>query len=369
VRFGHRRAGEHLLDCGVQQVTGHRLTVAWRGFVERAPVGQPAPSVVQEEVGRAGGVVGTTDLLVVIDQVRKDPARAPGLLGQALGSVVRIGFDVVATDPHDGQARELREYLAQLGLDVTHVRAVIAQEHDQQRTCRGELVAPDGGTRQVREGEIGRWRAERDHQRRDSHASKRTNPPGPRAPRDRRAVRESTTARAIAPRVSRLSAPARPRRADTWFVPVAASGVAPRAAGSNDSHAPTGRERFRVVRESSSGTYRRPPWCIDCAGGTRGLHDFEADLPNGTVAAVEVTGDMNSDRLTPEAELEPRSQLVQLPPFGCPGSFGSHRLRAFKPGLVTLILVSERENDQFATTTRRAATELASSASNETATA
>jgi hypothetical protein len=78
---------------------------------------------------------------------------------------------------------------------------------------------------------------------------------------------------------------------------------------------------------------------------------------------------MNSDRLTPEAELEPRSQLVQLPPFGCPGSFGSHRLRAFKPGLVTLILVSERENDQFATTTRRAATELASSASNETATA
>jgi len=59
-----------------------------------------------------------------------------------------------------------------------------------------------------------------------------------------------------------------------------------------------------VVRESSSGTYRRPPWCIDCAGGTPGLHDFEADLPNGTVAAVEVTGDMNSDRLTPEAELE-----------------------------------------------------------------
>ena len=46
------------------------------------------------------------------------------------------------------------------------------------------------------------------------------------------------------------------------------------------------------------------PWCIDCAGGTRGLHDFEADLPNGTVAAVEVTGDMNSDPLAPEAELE-----------------------------------------------------------------
>jgi len=42
-----------------------------------------------------------------------------------------------------------------------------------------------------------------------------------------------------------------------------------------------------------------------------GVHDFEADLPNGTVAAVEITGDMNADRLALEAELEtPGSQLV-----------------------------------------------------------
>ena len=47
-----------------------------------------------------------------------------------------------------------------------------------------------------------------------------------------------------------------------------------------------------------------PLRCIDCPGGTPGLHDFEADLANGTVAAVEVTGDMNADRLALEAELE-----------------------------------------------------------------
>lgn len=47
-----------------------------------------------------------------------------------------------------------------------------------------------------------------------------------------------------------------------------------------------------------------PLRCIDGPGGTPGLHDFEADLRNGTVAAVEVTGDMNSDRLALEAELE-----------------------------------------------------------------
>ena len=64
--------------------------------------------------------MGTTKLLVVVDQVRKDPARTLGLLGQALGSVVRIGLDVVGTDPDDCQAGALREHRAQLGLDVTH---------------------------------------------------------------------------------------------------------------------------------------------------------------------------------------------------------------------------------------------------------
>ena len=80
---------------------------------------------------------------------------------------------------------------------------MIAQEHDQQRRCRGEVVAPDGGARQVREGKIGRGRAEGDHQRRDSHVGKRTNPPGPRAQRDRRAVRERQPHERL-PRVCRV---------------------------------------------------------------------------------------------------------------------------------------------------------------------
>jgi hypothetical protein len=43
---------------------------------------------------------------------------------------------------------------------------------------------------------------------------------------------------------------------------------------------------------------------------------------------VEVIGDMNSDRLALEAELERQHlSLFTLPPFACPGSFGSHRLR------------------------------------------
>src|SRR6476620_810550 len=47
------------------------------------------------------------------------------------------------------------------------------------------------------------------------------------------------------------------------------------------------------------------PWrCIDRPGGHTGLHDFEADLSNGDVAAIEVTGDMNSDRLALEKAVE-----------------------------------------------------------------
>jgi hypothetical protein len=47
-----------------------------------------------------------------------------------------------------------------------------------------------------------------------------------------------------------------------------------------------------------------PRRCIDRPGGAPGLHDFEADLPTGAVAAIEVTGDVNSERLALEAEVE-----------------------------------------------------------------
>ena len=68
-------------------------------------------------------------------------------------------------------------------------------------------------------------------------------------------------------------------------------------------------ERYAKARlEPLLGPFR----CIDCPGGPPGLHDFEADLPNGTVAAVEVTGDMNSDRLALEVELE-RQDLSSFP--------------------------------------------------------
>jgi hypothetical protein len=36
---------------------------------------------------------------------------------------------------------------------------------------------------------------------------------------------------------------------------------------------------------------------IDRRGGANGLHDFEADLADGSVAALEVTGEVDARRL------------------------------------------------------------------------
>jgi hypothetical protein len=52
---------------------------------------------------------------------------------------------------------------------------------------------------------------------------------------------------------------------------------------------------------------------IDRPGGPSGLHDFEADLPDGSVAALEVTSDVDAQRLQLEAAAERRLSSITLP--------------------------------------------------------
>jgi len=85
VRLGHRLAGQGQLDGRAEQLAGDRLAVTGCGLVERAAVGQPARAVVEEEVRRAGGVVGAAGLLAGVDQVREIPAGAPGLPASSCG--------------------------------------------------------------------------------------------------------------------------------------------------------------------------------------------------------------------------------------------------------------------------------------------
>jgi hypothetical protein len=52
---------------------------------------------------------------------------------------------------------------------------------------------------------------------------------------------------------------------------------------------------------------------IDRRGGANGLHDFEADLPDGSVAALEVTGEVDAQRLKLASSAERRLSSITLP--------------------------------------------------------
>jgi hypothetical protein len=52
---------------------------------------------------------------------------------------------------------------------------------------------------------------------------------------------------------------------------------------------------------------------VDRRGGSPGLHDFEADLADGSVAAIEVTGEVDAQRLRLAASAERRLASVTLP--------------------------------------------------------
>jgi hypothetical protein len=51
----------------------------------------------------------------------------------------------------------------------------------------------------------------------------------------------------------------------------------------------------------------------DRRGGPSGLHDFEADLPDGSVAALEVTGEVDKSRLDLAASAERHLSSMALP--------------------------------------------------------
>src|SRR5258708_7486941 len=52
---------------------------------------------------------------------------------------------------------------------------------------------------------------------------------------------------------------------------------------------------------------------IDPRGGPRPLHDFEADLPGGAVAAIEVTGQVDAKRLEQASSARRRFSALTLP--------------------------------------------------------
>ena len=72
----------------------------------------------------------------------------------------------------------------------------------------------------------------------------------------------------------------------------------------------------------------------DRRGGRPGLHDFEADLPNGSIAALEVTGEVDAQRLDLASAVGRRLSSIILPNsefFWLVGLAANARVNAIKP--------------------------------------
>jgi hypothetical protein len=74
---------------------------------------------------------------------------------------------------------------------------------------------------------------------------------------------------------------------------------------------------------------------IDPGGGPRPLHDFEADLPGGGIAAIEVTGQVEAKRLEQASAARRRFDSLTLPGSSCVWQVGlppHARVNAIRPG-------------------------------------
>jgi hypothetical protein len=80
---------------------------------------------------------------------------------------------------------------------------------------------------------------------------------------------------------------------------------------------------------------------IDRRGGPPGLHDFEADLADGSVAALEVTGEVDAQRLSLASSAERRLSSIALPnseSLWLVGLAAGARVSAIKPGELRRLL-------------------------------
>jgi hypothetical protein len=80
---------------------------------------------------------------------------------------------------------------------------------------------------------------------------------------------------------------------------------------------------------------------IDRRGGPPGLHDFEADLADGSVAALEVTGEVDAQRLSLASSATRRLSSITLPnseSLWLVGLAAGARVSAIKPGELRRLL-------------------------------
>lgn len=126
-------AGLGDLAHGVEQFGGPAAGVSHCGIIESAAVLQLTVGIEAEEVGRADGIIGLGDGLVLIDQIGKREAVLFGECGHLRRAVGRHEFEIIRVDRDHSDALVLQRggiggQSVGNGLDVG---AVIADERDQ----------------------------------------------------------------------------------------------------------------------------------------------------------------------------------------------------------------------------------------------
>ena len=111
--------------------------------VELASIGQAPIAVEQEEVGSAGGAVGSGHPLSRVEQEWKLPAFGKCQFAHVLGAVLRMAVEAVGVD---GNYRDATFVVArepsQLFSHMYDEGTVVADEHDEQ--CGGSVEVADG---------------------------------------------------------------------------------------------------------------------------------------------------------------------------------------------------------------------------------
>ena len=138
----HRLPAQHGIDCAAQITARDGLVGSGATVVELAAIDQPAFSIEQVKVRRAGGLVRLRHFLSLVEAEWKAKREAFGHLLEPFWSVIGIMPRIVAADADDTQAG-LRIVLSQLCdfcLNVQDIGTVAAEEHHQQGGFSDERI-------------------------------------------------------------------------------------------------------------------------------------------------------------------------------------------------------------------------------------
>jgi hypothetical protein len=139
---GDRLIGKCSLDGSAEIVAGDWLVVPGTTVIELPVIHQSTISIKQIEFRGTGSVIGFRDLLCLVVTEWKGKAQAYGHFFKLRRCIIGIVDWVIAADGNDTYAcvAMVASESGKLLLDMHHIRAVPADEHDEQPCFGGERV-------------------------------------------------------------------------------------------------------------------------------------------------------------------------------------------------------------------------------------